>query len=145
MPQHFPEALWVSSNTSCNGFRRPFSRRLRDSTAGTGFGTQGAITNTLFEGNTYAIYSVDANISNCIFNNNHKGLMEFWVKPTTAASVEMVWQRSSHRQPPHEFSFLNDTVAVAYAAALTTNVPGPWYCKNRICGSVNYYFENKVT
>ena len=40
-------------------------------------------------------------------------------------------------------SFLNDTVAVAYAAALTANVPGPVVLQNRICGSVNYYFENK--
>ncbi len=136
----------LSNNTSCNGFQSDLSVDscvIRDNRNGI-WHTAGAITNTLFEGNTYAIYSVDANISNCIFNNNHKGLMEFLGEADNCSfSGNGLAAEMATGGRLTNSSFLNDTVAVAYAAALTANVPGPVVLQNRICGSVNYYFENK--
>jgi Secretion system C-terminal sorting domain len=142
----FAKRCEFSGNTSCNGFQSYLavdSCFIHDNTNGIWY-ANGPITNTVFERNTYAIYGVSGNISNCTFTNNSRGLMEFlgaadscsFVGNGLAAEMGIGGRLINS-------TFLNDTVAIAYAATLVPGQPVPVVKQNRICGSLNYYFENK--
>jgi Secretion system C-terminal sorting domain len=135
-----------SNNSSCNGFQTYLSADscvIRDNMNGLWY-TTGSITNTLFEGNTYAIYGVTGNISNCVFSNNHKGLWDFLGSANNCSFMgNGVAAEMGSGGSVTNSSFWNDTIAVVYASSLTANVSSPVVLQNRICGSVNYYFENK--
>ncbi len=135
-----------TNNSSCNGFQNYLSADsclIRGNMNGIWY-TGGTITNTVFERNTYAIYGVSGSISNCAFIDNYKGLMEFAGVADSCRFIGngLAAEMNSGGQLRNS-EFLNDTVAVVYAASLTANSPAPVILQNKICGSVNYYFENR--
>jgi hypothetical protein len=135
-----------SSNIACNGFQNFLSADsclIRDNTNGLWYGN-GPFTHCLFERNTYGIYAVHGNISHCTFNNNHRGLMEFsgFADSCSFTANGLAAEMGTGGRLMHS-TFVDDTIAIAYASALTANTPAPVVLENQICGSVDYYFENK--
>ncbi len=133
-------------NFSCNGFQSQLSVDscvVKENVNGIWY-ANGPITNTLFERNTFAVFAVNGIISRCNFKNNVRGLVEFlgtarncnfsgnWLAAELAAGCEL-----------SNSTFLNDTVAVAYASGLTASSVLPVFQQNQLCGSVKYYVENK--
>ena len=135
-----------SNNSSCNGFQTDItvdSCVVRDNMNGIWY-TASPISNTLFERNTYAIYGVTSSISNCVFTNNVLGLMDFLGAADNCffSGNGLAAEMGSGGQLTNS-SLQNDTIAIAYSASLAANLPNPVVLQNRICGSVDYYIENK--
>ena len=135
-----------SDNFYCNGYQTYFSVDsciFRDNVNGIMFGSE-PITNTLFERNIFTITAVTGSITNCVFNSNQKGLMDFagLADNCTFTGNGVAAEMGAGGRLTNSI-FLNDTIAVAYSSMLTANVPGPVVVQNRICGSVDYYFENR--
>ncbi|MFN8395883.1 MAG: T9SS type A sorting domain-containing protein [Bacteroidia bacterium] len=135
-----------SNNTACNGFQSYLSADsclIRDNTNGI-WHSAGSVTNTVFERNTYAIYAMSGTLTNCVFTDNQQGLIDFsgTADNCTFSGNGLAAEMGIGGRLTNS-TFTNDTVAVAYSGSLIPNQPGPVVQDNRICGSVNYYFENR--
>ncbi len=133
-------------NFSCNGFQSLLSVDsclVKENMNGIWY-ANGPITNTLFERNTFAIYAVNGNISNCNFKNNYKGLVEFLgIARNCSFSGNGLAAELATGCELSNSTFLNDTVAVAFAAGLTPASVLPIFKENQLCGSLKYYVENR--
>jgi hypothetical protein len=134
------------NNFSCNGFQSYLSVDsciVKNNVNGIWY-AQGPLTRTLFENNTFAVYAFNGSISDCIFRNNHRGLVEFLGSASNSSfSGNGIAAELATGCTVSGCTFLNDTVAAAYASALNSASVLPVFSDNKICGSVRYYVENK--
>lgn len=135
-----------SNNLSCNGFQSYLSVDscvIRDNRNGI-WNSSGNVSNTLFERNIYAIYAMSGSLFNCVFTNNSQGLIDFiGVADNCSFIGNGVAAEMAGGGRLTNSTFQDDTIAIAYSPSLMANSPGPVVLQNRICGSVNYYFENR--